>query len=204
MKKTFMIALAGMMMFAFTQCGGGKESQEFKDQKAVLEKIEKSLNEAKTCDELQSAVFAMLGSAMELDKEYPEDQKMTQDEEKKLKEISDRIDKIMEEKSDLCKDSDGLFGGDSDWDSDSWDTGDLEDATGDVSDEFDKAMNDVSNELDKAMDKVSDEYGKAMDKVSDEYGKAMKQASDEMDKAMKQANDEMNKAMNDALNGLDF
>ena len=36
MKKTLIIALAGMMLFAFTQCGGGgssKGSKEFQDNK---------------------------------------------------------------------------------------------------------------------------------------------------------------------------
>lgn len=36
MKKTFMIALAGLMLFAFTQCGDGGNSK--KDGKAKTEK----------------------------------------------------------------------------------------------------------------------------------------------------------------------
>ena len=46
MKKTLMIALAGMMLFAFTQCGGNKGSKEFQDSKALLEKLSEIFEKA--------------------------------------------------------------------------------------------------------------------------------------------------------------
>ena len=57
MKKTLMIALAGMMLFAFTQCGGNKGSKEFEDNKAMFEKLEKAINDSQTCDELEDAAL---------------------------------------------------------------------------------------------------------------------------------------------------
>lgn len=42
MKKTFLIALAGMMLFAFTQCGN-------KDPKAKVESLTKKVTELKDC-----------------------------------------------------------------------------------------------------------------------------------------------------------
>ena len=60
MKKTLLIALAGMMLFAFTQCGGKgtpKGSKEFQDNMELYNRIEKTVKDAKTCDELQEAVL---------------------------------------------------------------------------------------------------------------------------------------------------
>ena len=64
MKKTLMIALAGMMLFAFTQCGGNKGSKEFQDSKALIEKLEKAINDSKTCEELENAALTILFSGM--------------------------------------------------------------------------------------------------------------------------------------------
>ena len=66
MKKTLMIALAGMMLFAFTQCGGSsKESKEFQDSKEMSEQFEKAIHDAQTCDELQNSVLEILFGGIE-------------------------------------------------------------------------------------------------------------------------------------------
>ena len=57
MKKTLMIALAGMMLFAFTQCGGkvAKGSKEYQDNMELYNKLEKSIKDAKnSCRQLIS------------------------------------------------------------------------------------------------------------------------------------------------------
>jgi hypothetical protein len=97
MKKTLMIALAGMMLFAFTQCGGNKESKEFQDNKALTEKFEQAINEAQTCDELQDAVLEVLISGMAMD-EYAEEDKMTEAEQAEIEKLGEKLEKLMEEK----------------------------------------------------------------------------------------------------------
>ena len=97
MKKTFMIALAGLMLFAFSQCGGG--SKEFQDSKKMINDIEKAINKANSCDELSSAMMGVLMSAMADKKEYAENEKMTKEEEAKLEELGKNLDKVMEEKA---------------------------------------------------------------------------------------------------------
>ena len=97
MKKTLMIALAGMMLFAFTQCGGNKGSKEFQDNKALSEKFEKAINEAQTCDELQDAVLEVLISGMTVE-EYAEEDKMTEAEQAEMEKLGEKLEKLMEEK----------------------------------------------------------------------------------------------------------
>ena len=97
MKKTLMIALAGMMLFAFTQCGGNKGSKEFQDSKALSEKFEKAINEAQTCDELQDAVLEVLISGMTVE-EYAEEDKMTEAEQAEMEKLGEKLEKLMEEK----------------------------------------------------------------------------------------------------------
>ena len=97
MKKTLMIALAGMMLFAFTQCGGNKGSKEFQDSKALSEKFEKAINDAQTCDELQDAVLEVLISGMAVE-EYAEEDKMTEAEQAEMEKLGEKLEKLMEEK----------------------------------------------------------------------------------------------------------
>jgi len=97
MKKTLMIALAGMMLFAFTQCGGNKGSKEFQDNKALSEKFEKAINDAQTCDELQDAVLEVLISGMAVE-EYAEEDKMTEAEQAEMEKLGEKLEKLMEEK----------------------------------------------------------------------------------------------------------
>jgi len=97
MKKTLMIALAGMMLFAFTQCGGNKGSKEFQDNKALSEKFEKAINDAQTCDELQDAVLEVLISGMAVE-EYAEEDKMTEAEQAEMEKLGEKLEKLMEAK----------------------------------------------------------------------------------------------------------
>ena len=97
MKKTLMIALAGMMLFAFTQCGGNKGSKEFQDSKALLEKLEKAINDSKTCEELENAALTILFSGMAME-EYAEEDKMTEAEKAELEKLSENFEKAMEAK----------------------------------------------------------------------------------------------------------
>ena len=92
-----MIALAGMMLFAFTQCGGNKGSKEFQDSKALSEKFEKAINDAQTCDELQDAVLEVLISGMAVE-EYAEEDKMTEAEQAEMEKLGEKLEKLMEEK----------------------------------------------------------------------------------------------------------
>ena len=107
MKKTLIIALAGMMLFAFTQCGGNgngneaktvKGSLEYKDSKKMLQEFEKLVKDANTCDELQEAAIGLLFSGL-ASNEYAEEEKMTEEEEKKLDEYMDEIGNVIEKKS---------------------------------------------------------------------------------------------------------
>lgn len=100
MKKTLIIALAGMMLFAFTQCGGGttKGSKEFTEAKALYEKLEKAAKDAKTCDELQEAALGMLFSGLANGK-YTDEEKITEKEKEELEKYLEKISKAIEEKS---------------------------------------------------------------------------------------------------------
>lgn len=99
MKKTLLIALAGMMLFAFTQCGGGtkKGSKEFQDNMELYNKIEKSVKDAKTCEELQEAVLGMLVIGMANNKTYTDEEKMTEAEKAELDKLGAKLKKVMED-----------------------------------------------------------------------------------------------------------
>ena len=114
MKKIFLIALAGMMLFAFTQCGGnknenGKEgkteiksakaTKQFAEMKEAYDEIEKTIENTKDCEELQEAAFAValgaLAVAMGGD-EYAAEEKMTEKE-------KEQFNKIIEDLGDKAK-----------------------------------------------------------------------------------------------------
>ena len=97
MKKTLIIALAGMMLFAFTQCGGNKGSKEFQDSKALIEKLEKAVNESQTCEELESAALTVLFSGIAME-EYAEKDKMTETEKAELEKLGENLEKVIEAK----------------------------------------------------------------------------------------------------------
>ena len=54
MKKLIVTVLSGIMLMGFVSCGGGG-SKEFKDTKAILDKYEKAVDNAKTCEEVNAA-----------------------------------------------------------------------------------------------------------------------------------------------------
>ena len=98
MKKTLMIALAGMMLFAFTQCGSdNKGSKEFQDNKALFEKLEKAIDESQTCDELEDAALTILLSGLAME-EYADEDKMTEAEKAEMEKLGEKLEKIMEAK----------------------------------------------------------------------------------------------------------
>ena len=107
MKKTLIIALAGMMMFAFTQCGGkdggtisASSSKQFKETKEMFEGIQKAVDEANDCEQLQEAaltlVFGSLGASFG---DYADDEKMTEKEEAEIDKLTEKISKAIEDKS---------------------------------------------------------------------------------------------------------
>jgi len=100
MKKALIIALAGMMLFAFTQCGGGttKGSKEFTETKALYEKLEKAAKDAKTCDELQEAAIGLLFSGL-ANGEYADEDKITEKEKEEIEKYLEKIGKLIEEKT---------------------------------------------------------------------------------------------------------
>ena len=103
MKKTLMIALAGMMLLAFTQCGGTetkavKGSKEYQETMEVYQQLEKAVNDANTCDELQEAALGLLFSGL-ASKSYADEEKMTEQEEKKVEEYIEKLGNVIEKKS---------------------------------------------------------------------------------------------------------
>ena len=106
MKKTLIIALAGMMLFAFTQCGGnGKEtktvkaSKQFTEMKEAFDEVEKMIKDTKDCEELKEAAFAVALGALAVElggDEYTAEDKMTEKE-------KEQFNKIIEDLSDKAQ-----------------------------------------------------------------------------------------------------
>ena len=100
MKKTLIIALGGMMLFAFTQCGGGG-TKEFNDAKKVMNELTKAVKNAKTCDELHDA---WNNEEILVEKEYSEGEKMTAEEKAEIEKIGKEFFSLCEQRSnELCK-----------------------------------------------------------------------------------------------------
>ena len=100
------------MMLAFAQCGGSKGSKEFQDNKELMNKLEKAVKESKTCDELEGAVFAVALSAIATaDKEYADNEKMTDKEKESIEKMSKDIEDLMTKKTEElgCEGDDSLF-----------------------------------------------------------------------------------------------
>lgn len=105
MKKTVLIALAGMMLFSFTQCG----SKEYKAEKAMAKAEKKAIKKAKTCEDLDKNLEKVEDEFYEKykDVKFEGKQKMTEKEEKKIIELGKEIDKLYDEaEKKLCKDDD--------------------------------------------------------------------------------------------------
>ena len=99
MKKTLMIALSGMMLFAFTQCGGNKGSKEYQDGLNIYEQVEKSIKAANTCEELEQAVNDMLTMALATEQKYAEEEKANEKEQAELNQFGDKLRDLYMEKS---------------------------------------------------------------------------------------------------------
>ena len=116
MKKTLIIALAGMMLFAFTQCGGGKNengkddkaktetktvkaSKQFTEMKEAFDEVENMIKDTKDCEELKEAAFAVALGALAVElggDEYTAEDKMTEKE-------KEQFNKIIEDLSDKAQ-----------------------------------------------------------------------------------------------------
>lgn len=111
MKKTFIIALAGMMLFAFTQCGGGGSvsgSKEYQDQMEMYKKMEKSIQSAKTCDELGEVLLSTLFMGLADNKTYADNEKMTEEEKAKLEKYEESFEEIFKKQAEKlgCEEDD--------------------------------------------------------------------------------------------------
>ena len=123
MKKTLIIALAGMMLFAFTQCGGnnnGKEKEtkneqaveetttvtgnkQFTDMMSAYDELGKTLKNVTTCDELEEVEMALVLGSLAIDlgsSQYADEDKMSEKEQEKLKETIEKLLKDAEKKAD--------------------------------------------------------------------------------------------------------
>ena len=101
MKKTFMIALAGMMLFAFTQCGGG--SKEFQESKKAMKEMTNALKEVTKCEDLEKAEKKIeeIGNKMDGMK-FDEKDQMTKEEKEEFTKLTEEFMKLMTEKAELC------------------------------------------------------------------------------------------------------
>jgi hypothetical protein len=110
MKKTLIIALAGIMMFAFTQCGGGgvSGSKEYQDAMKMYKEIEKTIKDAKTCDELSDALMGMLLMGLADNNEYAENEKMTEAEKAELEKYGESFEELFKKQSEKlgCEEDD--------------------------------------------------------------------------------------------------
>ena len=109
MKKTLIIALAGIMMFAFTQCGGGVSgSKEYQDNMKMYKEVEKTIKNAKTCDELSDAIMSMLFIGLADNNEYAENEKMTEAEKAELDKYGESFEELFKKQAEKlgCKEDD--------------------------------------------------------------------------------------------------
>ena len=95
MKKTLIIALAGIVMFAFTQCGGGASSgsKEYQDNIKMFKELEKSIKDTKTRDELGKAILSSF--FMTNNNEYADDEKMTKEEEAEIIKLGESFEELI-------------------------------------------------------------------------------------------------------------
>ena len=84
------MALAGVTLFTFTQCGSLKVSKEYKDVSNLLEECEKSIKKASSCEDLENAASNLAMGIFSL-KEYKGKDKMNEKEEEELLKHTDKI-----------------------------------------------------------------------------------------------------------------
>jgi hypothetical protein len=111
MKKTLIVALAGIMMFAFTQCGGGGSvsgSKEYQDNMKMYKEVEKTIKNAKTCDELSDAIMSMLLMGLADNNEYADNEKMTEAEKAELEKFGESFEELFQKQSEKlgCEEDD--------------------------------------------------------------------------------------------------
>ena len=111
MKKTLIIALAGIIMFAFTQCGGGgavSGSKEYQDNMKMYKEVEKTIKNAKTCDELGEALMGMLLMGLADNNEYADNEKMTEAEEAELEKYGESFEELFKKQAEKlgCEEDD--------------------------------------------------------------------------------------------------
>ena len=100
MKKTLFIAIAGMMLLSFTQCGGGKGSKEYRDLVKHINETEKLIKNAKSCEDMDKVTDYFYGMD---EPEYAKEDQMTIEENKQLLEQIKKMDELFDEKKDkLC------------------------------------------------------------------------------------------------------
>ena len=115
MKKTLIVALAGFMMFAFTQCGSGngngdnagttssaKDTKQFTEVKKAYDEIEKMIKDADDCDKLQEASFTLLLGSLAVGlggDQYTADEKMTEKENEQIEKIAENLMEVAKQKA---------------------------------------------------------------------------------------------------------
>lgn len=103
MKKTFQALIMSVMMIALASCGGNGHSKAFNDCKNIIDKINESVKQAKTCEDLDMAAFSILGilGVEGIDA-------ISEEEQNQLSELTDKMEKLMEQKkTELnCQDED--------------------------------------------------------------------------------------------------
>lgn len=146
MKKTFLIILASITMFAFTQCNStnnnGKNakdkddteeedeidedaSREYKEFLEAAKVYEKALKKARSCEDLEDAEYVLEDTDFyrnTINERYDEDEQMTRAEERKFDERVEEIDDLLYELKEKfgCDDWDDDDWDDEDWDDDDW------------------------------------------------------------------------------------
>ncbi|MBP5644161.1 MAG: hypothetical protein J6X10_08060 [Bacteroidales bacterium] len=113
MKKSLIIALVGIVLFAFASCAGetNKGSKEFRDAKAFIEKFEKAVSAVTTCEELNAVGEQMETEAWGLAMQsYDENEKLTSAEEEELTKLSEKwVESIQKKYEELgCEDTDDV------------------------------------------------------------------------------------------------
>lgn len=93
MKKSFLIALAGILFFALTSCGDSTkskgESKEFAEAKAFIQKYDKAFQDAQSCEELEELMEKMEDDAWSLNSDsYEEADRITDAEETELQKLA--------------------------------------------------------------------------------------------------------------------
>lgn len=108
MKKTLLAFVMSVIMIAMSSCGGGGHSKAFNEAKKILDKINTSIKDAKSCDDLDMAAFGYLGllGVEGIDA-------ISAEEQKDLEELTSKMEKVMEQKKTELNCSDNSF-----WDMD--------------------------------------------------------------------------------------